>query len=57
MLSTVPGSGNMRMKMDKILYLSSKFEQSREKDQHGNDKFASVVIRSAHSAERASSEI
>ena len=40
--------------MNKILYLPSKFEQSRKKDQHGKDRLASVMIRSVHSAERAS---
>lgn len=54
MLSSVLGYGNMRMKMNKILYLPSKFEQSRKKDQHGKDRLASVMIRSVHSAERAS---
>lgn len=40
--------------MNKILYLSSKFKPSRKKDQHEIDKLACVVIRSVHSAERAS---
>ena len=37
----------------KTLYLPSKFEQSRKKDQHGKDRLASVMIRFVHSAERA----